>query len=272
MSAVAPVSVVIPCWRCADTVGRAVASIAAQSRLPREVILIDDASDDETPQVLRRLAESYPPGWIRVIRRSVNGGPGAARNAGWEVASSPLLAFLDADDAWFPEKLARQTDWMEAHPEVAITGHRSILWRQGDPVPPVPEPVGARKVSLAGMLVSNRFPTRSVMLRAGLPFRFPGRDETEDYALWLRIVRSGAPCMLLDAAMVCCFRPEYGAGGFSGALWRHERRELTTLARFRDEGGIGALPWAVASLWSLVKYLRRVAISTRRAFDTGWRG
>lgn len=120
MSESAPVSVVVPCWRCRDTIARAVESIAAQTRLPHEVILVDDASGDGTAGALHALAGRYPKDWITVIEQRDNGGAGVARNAGWETASSPYIAFLDADDAWHPKKLEIQVAWMEAQDRKSV--------------------------------------------------------------------------------------------------------------------------------------------------------
>ena len=254
----APVSVIIPCWHCADTIGRAVASVAAQTLRPAEVILVDDAGGDGTLAALHAMAAQYGADWVKIIALPGNQGAGAARNAGWDAATQPYLAFLDADDAWFPAKLERQWGWMQAHPDVVLTGHPTQLWQPDAPIPAVPEALSATPVTLRAMLVSNRFPTRSVMLRRDLPFRFGSRQDTEDYALWLDIVSFGAPTAVLNAVLGCCFRPDASPGGYSGQLWRHERRELFTLARLRDKGGIGGELWLLAALWSLVKYGRRV--------------
>ena len=63
----APVSVVIPCYRCADTIARALASVAAQTLVPEEVILVEDGSPDSTLERLRQLEESHERGWIRIV-------------------------------------------------------------------------------------------------------------------------------------------------------------------------------------------------------------
>ncbi|HEY1138604.1 MAG TPA: glycosyltransferase, partial [Lysobacter sp.] len=60
----APVSVIVPCYRCADTIAASVASIAAQSLPPQEVLLVDDCSGDGTVQALRAVAAAYPSGWV----------------------------------------------------------------------------------------------------------------------------------------------------------------------------------------------------------------
>lgn len=262
----APVSAVVPCWRCVDTIGRAVASIAAQTWRPAEVILVDDASGDETLDHLHTLASEYPEGWVRVIGLAANGGPGIARNAGWEAATQPYIALLDADDAWHPCKTEMQLGWMVAHPMVALTGTGTLQLADDAPLPAVSTLLPPRPVDLAGMLVSNRFLTRTAVFRRDLEFRFHGREVTEDYLLWLQIVAAGLPAMRFDEPLAFSFRPEYSAGGYSGQLWRHERRELAALAVLRREGTLSSPVFALASGWSLLKYGRRVWRNWRGRF------
>ena len=99
------VSVVIPCFRCTGTIERAVASVAAQTRRPAEVILVDDASGDDTQKLLQKLSQHFEPGWIKLVFLEQNVGAASARNAGWDQATQTYVAFLDADDAWHPKKI-----------------------------------------------------------------------------------------------------------------------------------------------------------------------
>lgn len=101
----ADISVIIPAWRAASTIGRALVSVATQTLRPREVIVIDDGSDDGTADVSEKSAELLCEIELTVLRRP-HQGPGAARNAGLARASGRYVAFLDADDEWLPEKLA----------------------------------------------------------------------------------------------------------------------------------------------------------------------
>ena len=82
------VSVIIPCYRCASTIRRAIQSVINQTQKPAEVVLVDDASADETLVVLRELEEQYPD-WIKVIALTENKGAASARNAGWAMANQP---------------------------------------------------------------------------------------------------------------------------------------------------------------------------------------
>lgn len=96
------VSCVVPVFNGEQFVAEAVASIFAQAHRPLEVIVVDDGSTDGTAGVLDGLGG----GILRV--RQENQGPAAARNAGLGLARGEYIAFLDADDLWHPDKLARQ--------------------------------------------------------------------------------------------------------------------------------------------------------------------
>jgi glycosyltransferase involved in cell wall biosynthesis len=107
------VSVVVPCYNYGRFVGDAVGSILAQSFRDFEVIVVDDGSTDDTPDVLRQITDQR----VRVLRKP-NEGCAAARNTGRALARGEFLAFLDADDLWRPTFLERQLEVLEAEPEV----------------------------------------------------------------------------------------------------------------------------------------------------------
>jgi glycosyltransferase involved in cell wall biosynthesis len=104
----APVSVIVPCFRCAETIERAVASIAQQTVPPEEVLLIEDCSDDEgkTLDSLNRLQLEYRDKVaLKIIALKANGGPSVARNAGCEVGLRPTLHFWMRTMPGIPESL-----------------------------------------------------------------------------------------------------------------------------------------------------------------------
>ena len=103
---VPPVSVIIPSYNSARFLATAIDSVLAQTTPVAEVFVVDDGSTDDTSALVESYVARYPK-LIRYIPQA-NGGPGAARNTGLQAASSDWVAFLDADDWWKPEKLARQ--------------------------------------------------------------------------------------------------------------------------------------------------------------------
>jgi len=256
-SNMAPVSVVVPCWRCSATIERAVASVASQTLPPVEVLLVDDASGDTTLDMLQRVAAAYPLGWVRVLRLEQNAGPGGARNLGWAHATQPWLAFLDADDAWHPAKLEHQLRWLADHPDAILCGHGTAVATHEQDHPLVPSQPTGWRVSFLHMLVSNRFPTRSVLLRRSLPYRFGSREVTEDYLLWLEVILGGCVCYRIESPLAMSFREEHSPGGYSGQLWRHEKRELRAWLALRRKGAISSLTAGIALAWSLIKFVPR---------------
>jgi glycosyltransferase involved in cell wall biosynthesis len=263
-SADVPVSVVIPCFQAHATLPRAVASVAQQSSRARELIVVDDASGEDTSAVLRDLQQRYGEDWLRIVRLERNQGPASARNAGWEAAGGEYVAFLDADDSWLPAKLERQHAFMRAHPEYALSGHRAVY---GDD-PPVP--VGAEpafsEISRGSVLLRNPMVTPSFMVRRAIERRFHGESRhMEDHRFLQELVFSGARIARLEEPLALIHKAAFGAGGLSAELWSMERAELDNYRALRLGGHIGAFQHGLLACYSLAKYARRcIMVALRR--------
>ena len=112
------VSVVLPTHDRADRVGAAVASAQRQTWEGLELVVVDDASTDATPGVLEGLAAGDDR--VRVLRNDRALGPAGARNTGLDAASGDVVAFLDDDDEWAPEKVERQLAFLRTYPDVGL--------------------------------------------------------------------------------------------------------------------------------------------------------
>jgi teichuronic acid biosynthesis glycosyltransferase TuaG len=121
----ADVSVIIPAYNAGDTILRALRSVAGQTMKPREVVIVDDGSTDGTFDAAREF-ESQIEGISLIVIKQENQGAGAARNRALNESSQPVIAFLDADDDWLPEKLKRSLYYMEmgGYALVAHNGYR----------------------------------------------------------------------------------------------------------------------------------------------------
>jgi glycosyltransferase involved in cell wall biosynthesis len=112
------ISVIVPVFNAAAYLAEALQSVLAQTRPADEIIVVDDGSTDDSAAAARRF-DSH----LR-YERQPHAGAGAARNRGVAVAQSSLLAFLDADDLWMPDKLALQTEALSAMPSLeAVFAH-----------------------------------------------------------------------------------------------------------------------------------------------------
>lgn len=108
------ITAILPTYNRAHTLPRALASVFAQTRPPDEVIVVDDASTDDTAAVVAGF-----PG-ARLLRLDRNGGASRARNAGVREATGSLLAFIDSDDVWVANKLETQLFYLQSNPQVDL--------------------------------------------------------------------------------------------------------------------------------------------------------
>jgi glycosyltransferase involved in cell wall biosynthesis len=115
MNATPLVSVVVPVYNGERFLAEAIGSILAQSHPRVEVLVVDDGSTDDTPDVARSFGDRV------TCLRQENAGPAAARNRGIEASSGDFIAFLDADDLWVETKLEKQLARMSERPELAFS-------------------------------------------------------------------------------------------------------------------------------------------------------
>jgi glycosyltransferase involved in cell wall biosynthesis len=190
------VSVIVPTFNRRAMVLEAVESVLAQRGTRFELIVIDDGSTDGSSEELDRIAastrvESWSYSAMRVARTE-NRGVAATRNLGVAMAAAALVAFLDSDDLWARNKLARQVEFMRANPHYALSQTGEIWIRNGVRVNP-----GMRHRKRAGDIFADSLRTclispSAAIMRTALFRELGGFDEhllaAEDYDLWLRVL------------------------------------------------------------------------------------
>jgi glycosyltransferase involved in cell wall biosynthesis len=126
------VSVIVPTYNRASAVQRTVDSVLDQTYEDFEVIVVDDASTDDTVEVV----ESYDDPRVTLVSHETNQGGSAARNTGIEAASGTYIAFLDSDDEWLPRKLERQVETLERRDDEWVAAYCGVrMVRESDPGP-----------------------------------------------------------------------------------------------------------------------------------------
>ena len=214
MTGMPRVSVVIPAYNAAAHIAEALASLRAQTCKEMEVIVVDDGSVDRTAEIV---VQGFPE--VRCIRQA-NGGASSARNRGVQEARGEWVAFLDADDAWHPDKLRAQLALMQRHPEVRLCRTLGSETPLTD-VATLPDgrdglPAHELFTSLAPTLMNPYFTTSTVMVRRDAFLAVGGFDTSlkiaEDIDLYLRILLE-APTVLLLKAVAVFKRPVPGSLG-----------------------------------------------------------
>jgi len=105
------VSVIMPTYNCGKFISQSLDSVISQTVSDWEVQIVDDCSTDNTAEVLKPYLEKYPNIHYYVLPK--NGGPAIARTEAIKRATGKYVAFLDSDDLWMPNKLAKQIEFME---------------------------------------------------------------------------------------------------------------------------------------------------------------
>lgn len=226
------VSVVMPAFDAAATIADSMRSVLAQRHRHVELLVIDDRSRDATWEIVQAAAEADTR--IVPIRLPANGGVAAARNAGLETARGEYVAFLDSDDLWRSDKLARQLAHMRAGgAQVCYTAYRRFA-DDGRTLSLVRPP---RRVDYADMLKSNRIGNLTGMYARALgEFRFRKMGH-EDYVFWLQVVRAaGHAERVTDDTPLADYRVRVGSLSSDKA-----RAARWQWAIYRESEGLGRM-------------------------------
>ena len=231
------VSVIIPVYNRRESAAEAVRSVLAQSFTDFECIIADDGSTDDTPRRIQEFLGSR----VRFLALPHSGMPGRVRNAGAAAAKGRLLAFLDSDDLWLPEKLEHQTRFFADSGEKLC--HTRELWLRG-----------GKEISQAGQkhkrcgdifrdaLVKCVIGPSTVIVEKSFFDSFGGFREdleiAEDYELWLRMCFSSRALYLDEPLTVkrACMQAENEEANLSEKYGQIEVFRIKALRALVEKG------------------------------------
>jgi len=189
------VDVVIPVRNRARFIGACLDSVRAQTFQPAAVLVVDDGSTDETTEILAAYARTWPK--LRLIRTAPRG-VSSARNTALAASTADLVAFVDSDDIWLPEKLARQVaSFTPDRPQLGLVhcGLRKID-EHGNPLRGAPNLMPSKRGDIFSAMLNEFYliaAPSSVVARRDLVMRVGGFDESlvlsEGRDLWMRLAR-----------------------------------------------------------------------------------
>jgi glycosyltransferase involved in cell wall biosynthesis len=225
------ISVIIPAYRAAQTIAATVRSILQQTLRPAEIIVIDDGSPDDIAGAVAPFAAE-----VTLIRQP-NAGVAQARNRGLAAARGDLLAFLDADDLWEPQKLQRQFEILQNNPDVGLVSGRYFNQEPGGPrdisqisaefLDRSTKPAGAKLIELACQIWTGTVLVRREAL-ADIQF-VTDFQPAEDRDVWIRVLRGHAAYMISEPLATAVLvpqslsrgDPDYAYGPMLRVLDRH---------------------------------------------------
>jgi len=254
------VSVVIPAYNAASFIERTLDSVLAQTFEDYEIVVVDDGSTDGTRTVVDRyIADRKLRG---MCLTQPNKRIAAARNAGMRAARAPIIALLDHDDIWLPEKLAKTMKAFAEHPEAGLVGHHIVMVRAGRQMRIFRKgPAGERmyeRLLLEGNAVSPSAASfkKDLALSIG-GFREEERFNTvEDYDFWLRLSKV---CLFYFIDEVLSQYTVVDGGASRKIEYHHQN--LETLLQEHFASHFGSEP----KFWDRLRMRRRMSAVYRSA-------
>jgi len=251
-------SVVIPVYNNGGELRRAVESVLSQSLSPESILLINDCSaKPETKALLGQLSELDR---VTVIHLQRNLGAAGARNVGIYHAEAPIVAFLDADDAWVKDKMECQLSLMQAAQCTAVGARvstdRRVLFAGKDIVELKVTDLLVRHVIQTSSFVAKRDALLSI---GGFP---EGRRYAEEGDLYLKMLSVGR-VLFMNRPLVI-YGDEIGLNSSRG-LSSHKTKmflgELANLNNCQKRAQIGILSWLGLLIFTTIRYLRRILLA-----------
>ncbi len=243
-------SVVIPCYNSEKTIDFCIESIFSQTYFPKEIIVVDDGSQDNTLLKLDILKKKCPPSINFIIITQPNSGPSKARNQGVQRASCQWIAFLDSDDYWPKDNLKVAKTFIAKNENYALVGggkYKSDF----------------QKITFKKLLLKNYFKPSVTLVKRDWILKYPFNEKqkySEDYRSALLIAYEAPACVVNNymAPPVIARKNTFSGGGLSSKLWEMEKGELSNYWFLRKHRKISLFTFAFISSISLLKYLRRL--------------
>lgn len=183
------ISIIMPVYNSRNYVDEGIQSVFAQTFTGWELIIIDDCSTDGTYNYL--LSEYSSTSKVKVLKNKVNSGAGITRNLGLENAAGRMIAFLDADDLWLPQKLEKQLDFMVANNSSIVHTGYSFIDEFGDHIPGRVDV--SKYVDLRSYMRNTEIGMSTSLINKDLvgEFRLHSMRTRQDTRLWLGLLSEG---------------------------------------------------------------------------------
>lgn len=255
------ISIVIPCYNAATFIERTIHSCMNQSEPAFEIIAVDDASTDNTIEILHHLKENFYPSLI-ILKNEKNSGPSYCRNIGWNAAKGNYIAFLDSDDSFHKDKIRIIKAFIQLFGENVYWHYfKYALEDENLPKIEIPEilpPVQLTRFSK--LLVRSGISTCTLIVPKNWSIRF---DENmrycEDYDF---ILRSSFLQSLIKIPLSLTYvhRKINSIGGLSGDIWSMRKGELYMYSKLYRLHPIYIFITPFLWIFSMIKHLRFIIL------------
>ena len=246
------VSVVIPHYNNHDQVMRAYKSVMAQSALPREIIIVDDCSQDIS--YLNKLEFNHNGEVnLRIIYFKENGGPSRARNYAVSICKGSYIAFLDADDVWHYQKLEIMFNFLIKE-NIKFIFHKYLFHPPLQEVSFEKNKLELKKIKKNKLIFKNYIFTPTVILRKDGFIPFPENFSfSEDFTCWF-LNNNNDFFYYIDLPLANGFKNPIGESGLSSNIYKMHKGFIKALGYLRKEKKISLSFYLLAIFFEYIKF------------------
>ena len=218
------VSVIIPAYRCANFITKAVDSALSQD-VPLEILVINDCSPEDLDPIVAPYMD-LP--CFRYLKNETNMGVAKTRNRGVSLAKGEYIAFLDADDYWEPDKLKKQLKLVREKNAVICSTARELITLDGTLTGYC---IGVdTEFGVEELLLQNQINCSSVLIKREVALEFPMHSDDchEDYLMWIEVLRKYGKCYAINEPLL---KYRITDTGKSGSKWNSAKMTFRTYRR-----------------------------------------
>ena len=195
------VSIITPSYNSEKYIEKTIESVIVQTYGNWEMIIVDDCSDDSACEIVESISEREPR--VKLIRQEQNGGAAKARNRALDESKGRFIAYLDADDIWYPEKLQKQVDFMLKNKAGFSCASYEVIDDDGNKLNK--EVHMLPRADYVGFLTNNLLQTVGIMADTSIVdkslLHMPDLRRRQDAATWLQVLKAGNDCFGLDEVL-----------------------------------------------------------------------
>lgn len=255
------ISVIIPMYNASDTIVRVLDSVKKQTlKCSYEILIVNDGSNDNSKEIVEKYISDNNTAFKITLIDKLNGGVSTARNAGLRVSKGELIAFLDSDDEWFPDKLEKQLQILNNNPEIDLLGCAfDGLYLNNFPDSKL------LKIDINKLIYKNYFQPSTVILKRKVFEDIGYFDENQKYAeegnYFIRIANK-FDCYFCNMKVINYGdgKSGFGVSGLSANLKEMHKGFIKNLKFSLDNNLIRFDQYFLARMIEEIKYLRRKVI------------
>ena len=191
------ITVIVTTYNNNNCIRECLLSVINQTQSPKSIIVIDDCSEDIL--TLKKIIYSLNNTSnikIELLINEKNSGPGFSRNKAWSLVKTEFIAFLDADDIFYKDKLKEQIKLFEKYPDISMVSSKKKLNNKASDINNASYKI--KIISITMILTKNYIATSSVLIKSDIKERFNSNYYAEDYYLWITMLLNNNLIILMD--------------------------------------------------------------------------